>query len=465
MSSITINFIPARDRPIYLQLYQHIVQEIKQGTYRRGDRLPSKRMLAQHLAISLNTVDTAYQMLVTEGYVHAIPKSGFYVCAVEQLEAGAPPPMEVTEPSPAPRFDYDLSTGSVDPSVFPFVTWARITKDLMYHSPDLLHHGHRQGDLCLRETLCRYLHQFRGVICEPSQVIIGAGMEYLLTVVCRLLPGASFAMEDPAYPKARQIIESSGQKICPIPLDASGLRADLLDQSGADCVYLTPSHQFPTGVIMPVGRRTELLKWASAKENRYLIEDDYDSEFKYTGRPIPALQSLDINEKVIYCGTFSRSIAPSIRIGYLVLPHKLLSRYQKEFSLQSSTVSRFEQHTLTRFIEEGHLERHLNRTRTLYKKRRDLLLSCLKNSALAENLAWHGIDAGLHFTLQLQNGLSESQMVRRASQNGIHVVGLSGFYADADAAPASTILCGYAHCSPLQIENGCRALCEAWRND
>lgn len=451
--------------PYYLQLYRYIVGEIKSGGLSSGERLPSKRALAQHLSISVNTVDTAYQMLVTEGYLRPRPKSGFYVC--EQLQIQPPPPRSSAAPEPlppAPSCRFNCSTGSVDTSAFPFVTWARLSKDIMYHQPQLLHHGEAQGDLCLRESLCRYLHQFRGVQCDPQQVLIGAGMEYLLMVLCCLLPeNTLYAVEEPGYRKAWQAIENSGRQVAHIPLDQGGLCTGELERSGATCAYLTPSHQFPTGIVMPAGRRAELLRWAAAQPGRYLVEDDYDSEFRYSGRPIPALQGSDYSQRVVYAGTFSRSIAPSIRIAYLVLPPPLLDVYRRRFTLQSSTVSRFEQHTLWRFIEDGHWERHLNRTRNLYKKRRDLLLACLQSSPVGSAIRVRGAEAGLHLLLQLENGLSERQMVERARGEGVAIAGLSSCYSDPSLAPPATVLCGYARFSDDEIRRLAQALSDAWK--
>lgn len=240
------------------------------------------------------------------------------------------------------------------------------------------------------------------------------------------------------------------------------MSAELLEQSGAQCAYLTPSHQFPTGSATPAGRRSQLLQWAAAAPGRYLIEDDYDSEFRYSGRPIPALQGADRCGQVIYCGTFSRSIAPSIRIAYLALPPSLLPLYRRRFSLQSSTVSRFEQHTLGRFIQEGFYERHLNRTRNLYKKRRDLLIDQLKQTAAGPWIEILGAEAGLHLLLRLTNGLREEEMLERARGQGVALTGLSAYYQDPTLAPEAHVLCGYAHIPQQKIPALAQALGRAW---
>ena len=465
MSHITFPLLTSGGEPYYLQLYRHILKEIQKGGLQAGEKLPSKRTLAQHLSVSVNTVDAAYQMLTTEGYLRAAPKSGFYVCPLPQL----PTPQRPLSPLPPPEipktsFPFDCSPGSADPSAFPFATWGKLTREVMGQG-ELLSKGEAQGDLCLRQALCRYLHQYRGVQCQPHQVLIGAGMEYLLTLLCCLLPTETvYAMEEPGYPKAAQSFRNLGRKVVHIPVDKDGMDSAKLEESGACCAYLTPSHQFPTGGVMPAPRRAQMLRWAAEQEGRYLIEDDYDSEYRYAGRPIPALQGSDLHDRVIYCGTFSRSLAPSIRIAYLVLPVPLLPAYHRLFSLQSSTVSRFEQHTLCRFLEEGYWERHLNRTRILYKKRREELTSSLKASPLGPNLEILGSQAGLHFLLRFHGGLSEEEMARKAREQGVDFLPLSHCYHDPTLAPPSTLLCGYGRLPLEEIPALTQALVRAWTN-
>lgn len=236
----------------------------------------------------------------------------------------------------------------------------------------LLEPAHPQGDYPLRESIARYLHAYRGVRCQPEQIIIGAGTEFLIGLIIQMLGrDRVYAVENPGYPKTFRIFQGAGARVRLVGLDGDGIRPDALLLSGADCVYITPSHHFPLGVIMPVNRRMQLLNWANAGENRFIIEDDYDSEFRFGGRPIPALQGLDMNDRVIYLSNFSKSIAPSIRISYMVLPPSLLAVYRRELLFYASSVSRFEQYTLCRFLSDGHFERHLNRMRGIYRARKD----------------------------------------------------------------------------------------------
>ena len=260
---------------------------------------------------------------------------------------------------PLRRSGIDLSTRGVDPALFPFRTWARLQKELLYSSPELLAHGDAQGDWELRQALADYLEEYRGVQCSPQQIVVGAGLEYLLGLLAPLLPGKA-AVETPGYPRAKQVLENNGVECCCLPVDEDGLSIEELSRSGASVCYVTPSHQFPTGVTMPAGRRAELLHWAAKRPGeRYIIEDDYDSEFRFDTRPLPSLQGMaGADGPVVYLSTCSRSLAPSIRIAYMVLPEHLLPAWWKTYRLYASTVGRFEQQTLARFITEGYFTRH-----------------------------------------------------------------------------------------------------------
>lgn len=466
MNTFTFSTEPNRKKPLYMQLYTYLVKEICDLNLKEGEKLPSKRELSAHLNISQNTIDTAYQMLVAEGYVYAAPRSGFYVC---RLDAPLIQPKhdnvhKCEQPAqPKAAFKYDFSTNAVDTEAFPFATWSKISKDIMYNNPSLLSHGHPQGDVCLRAALGKYLHEFRGIHCTTEQIIIGAGIEYLLGLLTEILgKNRVYALENPGYLKAYHIIKNSGGAIRCIGLDARGILPAELNASQADVAYITPSHQFPTGAVMPIGRRTEILKWASGGD-RYIIEDDYDSEFRFNGRPIPALQGLDDKGKVIYIGTFSRSIAPSIRIAYMVLPEPLLEIYRRDFDFYSSTVSRFEQHTLAQFIEQGHFGRHVNRMRNIYKKRKEALVEAFKASPIGQSSKIIGENAGLHFLMQVNNGMSEAQLLNTAAAHGIKLTGLSHYcLAPLKATPESTVVLGYSGLQPNQLSEAVKLISEAW---
>ena len=467
MIDLTVCLDPTASRPLYQQLYDSLTDQIRSGRLKSGDRLPGKRSLASQLAVAVHTVDTAYQMLVAEGYLEARAKSGFFVLEYTDMfpqtvapivEKGPSPP----SPAPAPKFD--LSTGAVDTALFPFRTWGRIQKDLLYNGSGLLSHGHRQGDPELRRELEVYLRSYRGVICSPEQIVVGAGVEYLLGLAAALLRGSTAAVENPGYDRSRTILENNGIACRCVGIDSAGLDPAELEASGADLCYVTPSHHFPTGVTMPAGRRAQLLRWAAAQPGRYILEDDYDAEFRFDMRPIPSLQGMaGPDGPVVYLCTFSKSLAPSIRIACMVLPWPLLERYRQTFGSYASTVSRFEQQTLRQFLEEGYFSRHLARMRSAYKGRMERLAAALEEAFGREKIRLDGRHTGLHLLLTLPDGPGESAMIASAQKEGVRLRGLSEYYMERrELCRENTVVLGYASLKNEEIPELVQALRRAW---
>ena len=448
-----------QDSPLYEQLYRHLAEEISHGKLPAGGRLPSKRKMCSLLGVSMSTVDTAYSMLAAEGYVNARPRSGYTVA--DLLPLTPPPAVDMAKPpAPAPLWQFDCSTSAVDTSLFPFSSWARISKEAVYENPDLLQRGHPQGDLPLRSALADLLAQYRGVRCSPEQIVVGAGADWLLSVVLQLLPEhQSIALEDPGYPAAYAAAKRLGRQVCSVPVDEQGMSPEGLERSGSNLAYVTPSHQFPLGVTMPAGRRSRLLHWAYGAPGRYIIEDDYDSEFRYASRPIPALQGMDREGRVIYMGTFSRSIAPAIRVAFAILPPQLLERWQQEFSHSACTVSRFEQEALRRFLVQGLYSRHLRRSVNLYRKKCALFTRHLLE---IEGAVLSGEQAGLHFLLTLP-GYEEAELVQRAADRGIRIHPLSRYCHSVPPLP-STVVVGFAGLTEEELEQAAKRLKEAWKS-
>lgn len=436
---------------------------------RVGEKLPSKRNLSAHLKISQNTVDTAYQQLAAEGYIKPRPKSGFFVCKLEELPINdgckRKSIQQNDKTSLDSRYLYDFKTNTVDTTFFPFATWVKISKEIMHdENKGLLKMTHPQGDYLLRESIAGYLHSFRGVNCIPEQIIVGAGSEYLLGLITQILgKRSSYAIENPGYLKIYQILKINNSDVHFIGLDDEGIKASALAGSHANIVYITPSHHFPTGIVMPISRRMQLLKWANQSEDRYIIEDDYDSEFRFAGRPIPALQGLDTNEKVIYLSTFSKSIAPSIRISYMVLPIPLLQRFEAGFSFYSSTVSRFEQYTLYKFIKEGHFERHINKMRNIYKARKDRLVEEIRKLGDGRQIEILGENTGPHLLLRVHGPMQEQDLVAAAAKHGVKISGLSSYYYQPEKdMPRNVVVLGYTNFNDEEICRACELLGEAW---
>ena len=459
MNMFTMSFDAASKIPLYKQLYRHVAQEIQRGHFPSGDKLPSKKVLSAYLGISQNTVETAYAMLVQEGYVRASPRSGYYVAQVEALVRLPEEDTKDEAIESPPPWRYDFRTNAVDIESFPYATWAKLFKEVMYGQRQLLSLGDSRGELPLRQALASYLHAFRGVKCTPEQIVVGAGIEYLLMLLESILEEyAVFAFENPGYKKSARVLKNSGRAIRYVKLDEGGMALKDLAESDATVAYITPSHQFPTGKIMPVGRRIALINWANERPERYIIEDDYNSEFHFQGKPIPATQGLAPNSKVIYMSTFSRVLTPSVRIAYMVLPLPLMERFNRKLAGYSSTVSRFEQYTLYRFIQEGHLGRHLNRVKNIYHRRRDALMEIIRE--LPQGKEWNisGERAGLHLLIEIP-GLHRRRLEDRAQALGIKLYFLADYYF-VDPPKDDTLILGFGGLSMQEMREALTLLFE-----
>ncbi|MCI8586387.1 MAG: PLP-dependent aminotransferase family protein, partial [Lachnospiraceae bacterium] len=361
MYEIAINLEGKTKKNLYEQIYEHIKKEIQKGDLKCGEQLLSTRLLARQLDVSRSTAQLAYEQLLSEGYIEAVPCKGYFVCEMEDLYDLKTDAAEVQKEEETIPTDcrYDFTPNGIDLDHFPYAAWRKLSREVLKDDQrDLFHLGNPKGEASLRSAISAYLHQARGVKVQPSQVIIGAGNDYLQMLLSRMLgTDHRIAMESPTYRHAYEIFKRLGYDCCTVSMDRQGMNVQELRESGADIAYVMPSHQYPMGVVMPVKRRQEILQWASEKEGRYIIEDDYDSEFRYVGKPIPSLQGNDTNQKVIYIGTFSKSIAPSIRISYLVLPAPLMRRYEQVGRNFSCTVSRTDQKMLELFMERGYFER------------------------------------------------------------------------------------------------------------
>lgn len=447
---------------LYVQIYEYIKSEIKGGRLLKGEKLPSTRILAENLQVSRSTVDLAYEQLVSEGYLEARAGSGYYVGQIDELyDFGIGMPKETNMVQPQKQYIVDFSTGAVEMRGFPFGTWRKLNKKILSEdNASLFALGDPQGDLELRKTIARYLHASRGANISPEQLVIGAGNEYLLLLLEKILGRhQKIAMEKPTYSKAYRSFESFAYDIYRIPMDTYGIQIQKLRECEADIAYVMPSHQYPTGLVMPIGRRQELLKWADERPDRYIIEDDHDSEFRYKGKPIPCLQSIDRHGKVIYMGTFSKAIAPAIRISFMALPKPLLTKYQTAFRFFSSTVPRMDQRMLQLFIEEGHFERHLNRMRKTYRIRHDEMLQLLK--PFRKKFHIQGENAGTYLVLKSKEGLTEQELIQRAEQVGVKVYGMSQHLMSEEEC-YDGILLGFGGLSVEEIQMGLTLLSQVY---
>ncbi|MGE7761238.1 PLP-dependent aminotransferase family protein [Peribacillus sp. NPDC097895] len=462
MFEITLTLDKKNKEALYLQLYKYFKAEIQNGQIKAGMKLPSKRKLAAHLGIGLNTVDTAYQQLMAEGYVESQLRKGFYAADLEPISpVNEPLPVKAEMKGPHDeRSKIDYNHGRVDVDSFPHAVWKRCLNNTLYlQEREMFISGDPQGEWGIRAEISSYLFQSRGVRCGAEQVIIGAGTQYFIHLL-RLLLGNErvFGLEDPGFHRVRQVLSLEGAKMAFIPLDESGMNVDSLKNSEADVAYVTPSHQFPSGMIMPIARRVELLNWAGGKKG-YIIEDDYDGEFRHTGKPIPSLQGLDTKGKVIYLGTFSKSFIPTIRVGYMVLPKELACRYQENLIGYKQTVSRMIQETLCLFMKNGHWERHLNKMRTIYRKKNKVLLNAIEEN-FHDRVAVIGEKSGLHVLLKVKSSSSESELIQKAASVGVKVHPTSVYHSKKVKEP--TVLIGYGGLTEKEIEEGIRLLKKVW---
>ncbi len=464
MNELTMNLKSYSRVPLYEQIYGYIKKDIQNGRIAYKEKLPSTRALAKHLEVSRSTVESAYEQLLSEGYIESEPYKGFFVAQTEELyHLEREKPKTAASKEQKRRYRYDFSPNGVDLRSFPYNVWRKLSKDILSDDrTELFRSGDSRGELSFRTAIGSYLHQARGVNCSPEQIIVGAGSDYILMLLSMILgKERRIAFEDPAYKQAYRMACALGYETIPVSLDKSGMKVSELEESGADTAYVTPSHQYPTGIVMPINRRMELLRWALKKPGRYIVEDDYDSEYRYKGRPIPALQGYDAHEKVIYLGTFSRSIAPAIRLSYMVLPRPLLDEYEKRYDFVHSTVSKVDQMIVQRFLEEGYYERHLNKTRAVYKSRHDALIEGLK--PLQDILTISGEHAGVHLLLTFRNGRTEAELIRRAAEEDIRIYGMSDYRIRERGNEPPTILLGYANLTEEQIREAVKILESCFR--
>ncbi len=451
---------------LYEQLYRCVKEDILSGRLAAGEKLPSKRALAAHLEISVITVKNAYEQLMAEGYLSGVEKRGYFVGSVLPPVTAAPPAPQETAAEPEERqWFLDLVTNSIDAEDFPFTVWARLMRQtILERGTGLLHSTPPQGAWALRRAIAAHLRQFRGMDAGAEQIIVGAGTEVLYTLLVQLFGRERiYGVEDPGYGKIARIYRSNGAAVAAIPLDDAGLSAEELRRSGADVVHISPSHHYPTGRVMPITRRQELLHWAQERPERIILEDDYDSEFRFVGRPIPTLFSIDGGEQVVYLNTFSKTIAPSIRISFMVLPRHLLADFQEKLGFYACTVSAFEQYTLASFLSGGYYEKHLSRMRKHYRQKRDAVIGAVRQSPLADRATITEEDAGLHFLLRLDGAPPDDVLRREAEARGVRLAMLSDYYQQPEDAPQHVLVVNYTGIDIEKLPAALERLAELWR--
>ncbi|TVX98332.1 PLP-dependent aminotransferase family protein [Cohnella terricola] len=467
MFDILLSIREESESPLYLRIYKQIRERITCGSILGNTRLPSVKALQLQLNISKTPIETAYQMLSAEGFVYSKPRSGYY--SVNMGSACSPgidmPSDAGTLQSPEQpmlrEYAIDFHPGSVDHDMFPIRTWKRMLNlALEDYSRSIGKSGDMMGEIGLRRALADYLRSSRGVACSPEQIVIGTGISSSMDLLAKLIDGIDHvAYEEPGFKQVRDQLLSHGYRLIPIPVDSESFQIQSLEDSKAHMVYVTPSHQFPTGRVMPYVERERLLHWAN-KGHAYIIEDDYDGEFRYFGKPIPSLQSIDRHGRVIYIGTFSKAFTPALRMNYMVLPQSFMSKLTK-MSSGLSCPSRIEQWAMQAFIEQGHWYRHIRRMRNKYRRKHDQIIECIR-AMFGDKVEITGHSAGLHIQITVRTELGANDLLMLAADKGVRVYDFRQMWMKPNDAGYPRIYLGFAGLSESDMDKGIRLLKEAW---
>lgn len=451
-------------QPLYVQLYRYIREEIIQGRLEQDEKLPSIRRLSKSLAISRTTIENAYQQLLVEGYLYSLPQKGYYVSAFDKTYVNHQETQVVGHPQARieDSIQYDFKNEYVEVHNFDFNLWRKyMNRVLNYDSHKLYKANHIQGEEELRQEIVRYLRRSRGVTAEPHQIIVGSGGQYLLNILSTLLKQMHIrecAFEDPGFNRAKNIFIHNDFNIVPIPVEAQGLNLEVLRQSQAKLCYVSPSHQFPTGMVMSIDQRIQLLKWASDNKG-YIIEDDYNSELRYSGKPIPSMQSFDKDNRVIYLGSFSTVLVPAIRISYMILPNGLFDLYHQNKYRYTQTTSKTEQLALATFMGEGMFEKHIRRLKKNYAKKNTAIIQAVR-TYMDEHVTIGGMDSGLHLLLTIKTSLTEQEIVKMAYHKAMLLFGMSEYRIAPREDPNPIMILSYRGIPSEKIDEAIKLLKE-----
>lgn len=454
--------------PLYIQVYEYIKSEILNGNIPHGSKLPSIRSLAKDLKLGKNTIENAYEQLIAEGYVKARKRSGLYVEKIDSdinnfKNLNAADSEQHVYKTSDESIKYDFRSGQIDLDLFPYNQFRKILNRCMDESnKELLLYGEHKGDYGFRCEIAKYIHHSRGVVCTPDQIIISSGNQQSLTMLCHIISRfyKTIAFEEPGFFGAKAVFKHFEFKLYPVRLQEDGIDIEKLKETDAKIVYVTPSHQYPFGMAMPISKRQKLLQWAKEQEG-FIIEDDYDGEFRYRGKPIPSLQGMDDSGNVVYLGFFSKSLMPSIRISYMVLPQKLLKIYTEHYKVYEQPVPRLIQKALEIFMEEGYWDKHLRKSKVVYKKKHDELISSVEKY-FGNNAVIIGADSGLHILLKIKTKFTEKELIKKAQKNGIKLTPISVNYLTNIKREFPLIFIGFAGIKMCDINDGIRCLKESW---
>lgn len=473
MLNIALKIEKKGDKPLYIQLYEQIKEGIIHGSILPETKFPSIRQLAKELDLSKTTIEAAYQQLTAEGYITSLPNIGYFASNLEHSSYIIPQNKKELKKQTIPitprenkKIIYDFCSNSLDQDSFDFALWRRYTNKVLKNEQRLLVYGYYQGEPELRQEIVKYLRGSRGVICDSQQVVVGAGVQSLLHLLAGLLTPAygPIGFEEPGFRQGRYVFRDHGFTIIPLQMDEEGIKIEQLHQQKIKAVYVSPSHQFPMGTAMPITRRSQLLNWAH-EQGGLIIEDDYDSELRYLGRPLPSLQGLNQGKSVVYLGTFSKTMLPSLRISYMVLPPELLDAYQKQGKQYNQTSSQIEQLTLANYLKDGCLERQTRRLRKLYARKNQILVEAIRE-IMKDKVRILGQESGLHILLEVQSSVSSEELAKLAEEAGVKVQPISSYFMDDHKAKQkgspSSVLLAYGGIAAEKIVPAVQSLWNSW---
>lgn len=456
-SPLAFFFKNDESKALYIQLYEYLKLEIKSGRLKVGEKLPSIRSLAFELKVSKQTIDSAYQQLLAEGYVESRPRSGLFLLPMEEISQTitAPHSSRITTDFKS-KFLVDFYYGAIDKTKFPLKTWKRCISDALESSlNEVYFYGDRQGDIILREEIRKYVSKARGIQCSTEQIFICSGTQQSINLISQILElhDQQVAIENPGYSEVRSVLEKYNCQLTPISLEEDGISIEELQKSKAKAVYVTPSHQFPLGMVLPINKRLKLLTWAK-EHSSFIVEDDYDSEFRYIGQLIPSLKSLDEFDRVIYCGTFSKNFLPAARCSYIILPENLVSKGENTIEQSSQSCSPIIQRALAIFMREGFFEKHVRRMKVAYQAKHKALIEAV-NNYIGENVEIIGQKAGLHILLHLK-GSTPEEVIQQASKEGIRIYSPLQHWFNNETVPY--IMLGFGNLTEQQIIEGIKVI-------
>ena len=447
---------------LYEYVYQQIRDDIVAGRIAAGEHLPSKRAFASHLGISVITIENAYSQLLAEGYICSKPRRGYYACELPEAPVlasaaedadrdSAPAGLNAHDADGRPEQFAPLSPSALEAArLWQSALRATLTSE---DEREIFSPAPAQGTARLRHAIAHHLRGTRGMNVNPDNIVIGAGAQLLDTMLVQLLgTDKTYAVEDPGYLRLTRIYQAMGCKVRHIPLDGEGVDLSALQKTGTDVLHLMPSHQYPTGLVTSIARRYALLSWATEQPDRYLIEDDFDCEFRLAGKPIPALASIDAAQSVIYTNTFSKSLSSALRLAYMVLPDELMERFRRNLGFYASSVSSVDQVALARLLESGDYERHVNRVRVRARETRDGLASLVRKAFPAGEVSIEHADAGLYCVVAVERDTGGSSFMRTLTRLSIPFIDISDCFWCTDGASvpenSTQILVQYDDLSP-----------------